>query len=334
MSAGTQIDFSKYETLPATTGPQIDFSKYETSTAAAAPQTTIGPQSTAGHQPQSLLQSQIMSSVPGAKQAYDIADKLKEWAGMTQEGQQQHPAQAAAGQFADRLKQMLVGGQGGGLNMQTGFLTNPVTGSIVGGPGEATAAAGGLEKAGQAASEAGQAISEAMPAAKMAAARQQFQQLSGALGNHTVAMTDRLGNAMDAVKQAADTGSTLPSVINKFVTRIADVDKGPLTYDEARQFYHNVSELSATEKMAAKPSDLRLIQEFKHSLGETIGNTADQAGQLQKYQQAMQGFAQGAQGQARLQQAKDLALKVGGEAVLGAAGLYGAKKLYDIFGPR
>jgi hypothetical protein len=62
--------------------------------------------------------------------------KLKEWAGLTQEGKVQHPIQAEIGQLADRIKQMTVGGVGGGLNMKTGFLNNPITALISAAPSD------------------------------------------------------------------------------------------------------------------------------------------------------------------------------------------------------
>lgn len=63
--------------------------------------------------------------------------KLKDWAGLTQEGRTQHPLQAAVGDFADKVKQMVVGGQGHGLDMKTGFANNPVTSALIANPGEA-----------------------------------------------------------------------------------------------------------------------------------------------------------------------------------------------------
>ena len=56
----------------------------------------------------------IVPAVGAVHMLSDAADKLHEWASMTQEGKQQHPVQAAVGQMADRIKQLLVGGQGGG----------------------------------------------------------------------------------------------------------------------------------------------------------------------------------------------------------------------------
>jgi hypothetical protein len=72
--------------------------------------------------------------VPFAQQALDAAQKLHDWSNMTEEGRAQHPMQAAVGDFASRFKQWLVGGQGGGQDLKTGFVNNPVTSLISGAP--------------------------------------------------------------------------------------------------------------------------------------------------------------------------------------------------------
>jgi hypothetical protein len=184
----------------------------------------------------------------------------------------------------DAVKAGLVGAQeGGGLKPQPTTLGNAA--EFTGMLGKV---ASDLSIAPELAEGAGM-VENALPSTEKAG--KIFQELKGAIGNHTVPVTDRLADTLGEIKQAVDTGSTLPSVINKFVTRIADVDEGPLTYAEARQFYHNVSELSASERMAAKPSDLRLIQLFKHALGDSIAQTAENAGRLQDYQKAMSGYS-------------------------------------------
>lgn len=81
---------------------------------------------------------------PGADLAAKAADYLTQAANLTQEGRAQHPAQAMMGDFASRLKQWLVGGTGGGENLKTGFLTNPVTSTLIAQPGEAIDAAAEL----------------------------------------------------------------------------------------------------------------------------------------------------------------------------------------------
>jgi hypothetical protein len=81
---------------------------------------------------------EFSSTVPGAKLAHDLAQKLEDWSNSTQTGREQHPVQAAVGDFARNLKQYLVGGEGGGVNLKTGFATNPVIGAVSGVPEEET----------------------------------------------------------------------------------------------------------------------------------------------------------------------------------------------------
>jgi len=74
------------------------------------------------------------STVPGAQMAHDAIQKLIDWSNMTQAGREQHPIQAKIGDVANNLKQYLVGGQGGGQDLKTGMLTNPVLQGIIGAP--------------------------------------------------------------------------------------------------------------------------------------------------------------------------------------------------------
>jgi hypothetical protein len=192
-------------------------------------------------------------------------------------------------------------------------------------------AAFGLE-APEALAKMGEGLESILPSSKMAEAGQKFNQLRGEIGGHTVAMTDRLGSALEDIKSAVDTGTTLPTVVNKFVTRIADMDQAPLTYEEARNFYHNVSDLAASDRMAMNKNAQRLVLQFKSALGDAVASTADKAGQLQKYQDAMRGFASGAQTQERINQVKDLAVKYGGPAILGGGVYQGIKELMNLRG--
>lgn len=173
-------------------------------------------------------------------------------------------------------------------------------------------------------------IEHAIPSAERAG--KTFQALKGAIGNHSVAVTDRLADTLGEIKQAVDTGSTLPSVINKFVTRIADVNEGPLTYNEARQFYSNVSDLSVSEKLASKAKDLRLIQLFKHALGDTIAQTAEDAGRLQDYRDAMSEFSKAKRIETAVDKGKKIAGAAIGSAALGASGYAGYRVLRDLSG--
>lgn len=215
----------------------------------------------------------------------------------------------------DEIKRGLTAAQEGqGLKPQPTVLANAAEG--VGMIGSTLSQFGAVPEAAAGGRVAQNLVEKVLPSTRAAKAGKVFEELKGAIGNHTVDMTDRLSNSMADIRDAVDTGSTLPSVINKFVTRVADIDEGPLTYKEARQFYSNVSDLSASEKMATKGRDLRLINEFKHALGETIGDTANKANMLQQYRQAMQDYA----GAAKTKET----LKTIGKVALATAGLGGA----------
>jgi len=74
------------------------------------------------------------STVPGAKYVHDALQELEDWGHNTPQERQQHPYQSAIGDAAANLKQLLVGGQGGGMDLKTGLLTNPVIGAVSGVP--------------------------------------------------------------------------------------------------------------------------------------------------------------------------------------------------------
>lgn len=151
-----------------------------------------------------------------------------------------------------------------------------------------------LPAAGRKASSLGNAALESVTGASDA--RQAFQELEGTLGQHTVAMTDELKTALDDLKEFTDvTGRNPPSVVTKLVTRMADTEQGPLTYKEARIAYSDLSDLSASDKMNANAKLSRLVIPVKQALGNAIGQTADAAGLLQKYQTAMKDFSQSQQ---------------------------------------
>src|SRR5271166_6120691 len=103
---------------------------------APAPPVTITPDKPTG--PTIGPREEFASPVPGAKTVHDLAQGLEDWSNMTQEGRAQHPVQAAVGDFARNLKQYLVGGEGGGLNLKTGIATNPVLGMVAGVPEDET----------------------------------------------------------------------------------------------------------------------------------------------------------------------------------------------------
>lgn len=252
----TPIDFSSIGGKPAQT---IDFSSIG-GTPVQGP--TVGPQPS-GHQAGSYLESQIMSQVPGAKQALDIADKLREWAGMTQEGKEQHPIQAAAGQFADRLKQMIVGGTGGGLQMKTGFATNPVTAALATGPGEAIDTAANIAEAGTGmAGRAARAVASPFrSAAASEAGRAVTQTLAPEVANAPIAMT----------RGAATTGGAVTKITNSEVLQHAAQEGIPLTPAQALQTSAAKSEQTLGEEALLTGSRVKeAVAQSKQKLSDAV----------------------------------------------------------------
>jgi hypothetical protein len=154
-------------------------------------------------------------SVPGAQVAHDAVQKLIDWSNMTQEGKQQHPVQAAVGQAAARIKQMLVGGEGGGLDMKTGFVTNPVIQAISAAPGdeEINLARNVVTKGknlvtapfkAAAASEAGRAVTQTLAPETAIASISATRNAATSGGAATTAITNG-----DVLQHAADEGIKL-----------------------------------------------------------------------------------------------------------------------------
>lgn len=176
--------------------------------------------------------------------------------------------------------------------------------------------------------------SELGPGLKSLKAIHAFQGLTEDIGSHPVQMTDQLANSLANLKQGADTGLNMPPVVNKLVTRLADVDEGPLTYSEARQFYSNMGDLAASDRMAMNAKAQRLLLAVQHSLGDTIADTTERASKLSVYRGAMADFASAKSAEEKLDVLKNWATKAGLGAVAsaGAGALAaGGYKLYQDF---
>lgn len=179
-------------------------------------------------------------------------------------------------------------------------------------------------------------IEEARPAARIASAVGKFKSLEGSIGSNAVQMTNKLSDALSELKEGVDTGLNLPSVANKLVTRLTDLEKGPLTYTEARKFYSNMGDIATSERMAMNDKARRLLFGVQHALGETIADTAEQAGNLKQHLEAMREFAKGMSGQERIEALKSLLANYGKAAAasagIGAGGAAGYEVWQALFG--
>lgn len=172
-------------------------------------------------------------------------------------------------------------------------------------------------------------LAKLTPAMKASRAGGALNALEKEIGSHPVQMTDKLAGALADIKQGADTGLQMPSVVNKLVTRLSNVEEGPLTYQEARQFYSNMGDLAASDRMAMNAKGQRLLFQVQHALGDTIADTTERAGNLPVYQGAMKDFASAKSAEEKIEVLKDFALKFGKAAGWiggGGYGLYQAAK--------
>jgi hypothetical protein len=116
-----------------------------------------------------------------------------------------------------------------------------------------------------------------------------FQQLSAAVGDHPVVVTPELSKALlDVLNEKSTGGGNAPAAAKMLETRLTDPSKGPLTYDEARQFASNISRLSARDaSLVSNPASMKMLMgNLRESLNDTIGDTAERGldGGRQMYQ--------------------------------------------------
>ena len=170
------------------------------------------------------------------------------------------------------------------------------TKDIVGGASQAAAipsAFMGGQAAGTAAGTAAEAVTTAGSKVfgSVEKAGQLFDKVKSAAAGVEVPITDEMTAAINQAKQLSATGAKgLPRVVTKFFNRINNSDE-PLTWDEARMFYSNVSRLSANEYQSMNPSMARAVGKFAGAFNNTLRTTAEAAGVGDDYAQAMSLYA-------------------------------------------
>jgi len=123
-----------------------------------------------------------------------------------------------------------------------------------------------------------------------ASAGESFNAARAAAGSNPVDVEGAGQAALDALDKAA-VGRKMPVTMRKFIQRVTAPDAEPLSYDEARDFYQAAGELSANEKNGLTPSMQRLLNTYRGQLGQSIQQTADNAGVGSQYGQAMTDYA-------------------------------------------
>lgn len=133
---------------------------------------------------------------------------------------------------------------------------------------------------------------EAAPSRKFAA--ELFKDVSENAGNVPV-LLQRSGPELTRFKELADAGGAMPKAVRRLMSRAAEAGTPggkPLTYDEARDIYSNLSSLSAEDASRLNPVMRRQMGKAVQALKDDIGEAAGQTGQAAKYYAALKNYAQ------------------------------------------
>ena len=139
------------------------------------------------------------------------------------------------------------------------------------------------------------------------------------------------GSVALRTQELAQSGGSMPKVVNDFLKRVTKPDSPPLTYQEAKDFYSNATRVSADEAMRLTPIMKRQVAQFTSALNTSLEQAAEHVGQLDTYQKAMSEYHNAMRLRALGEGAKDAltstAAKAVGAAGAGAAGAYAVKEL-------
>lgn len=212
--------------------------------------------------------------------------------------------------------------------LRAGQLTKALPGSVA---GRATAGAGinaGIAQAqgqgpvGTAISAAGGALvpgAETIP--RSARAARKFDDVMGAAKDVPIDV-EGPGKAALRIHELSESGGSMPMAVRKFLNRITNPNKEILPYHEARDFYSNISRLSAAEQQRLTPVMKRAVGELRAALDAANEGAAGEVGKAELYRAAMKEYRRAA------------LLKEGAKkGAKYAAGTAGAGAAYKVLGP-
>jgi hypothetical protein len=131
--------------------------------------------------------------------------------------------------------------------------------------------------------------------------------------------------ALDEFMKYAESGGTKPKVITDLMKRMDDLQKGHITYEDARRFYTNISRLSDQEMSTLNPNMRRLMGGVKEAFKKDIGDAAGKVDQAANYYKGLKEYAKAAKLEKAASEMWKWALRLGGTAAIGAAGYEGVK---------
>jgi len=123
-------------------------------------------------------------------------------------------------------------------------------------------------------------------------AGQLFDKVRDVTGGAAVEISDEMSAAATRIQELKDAGAKgMPRVISKFISTVTDPNQGPLSYNQARDFYSNVSRLSANEYSQMAPQMTAAVGKFARAFKDSIQATAESAGMGDTLNEAMQMYA-------------------------------------------
>lgn len=135
-------------------------------------------------------------------------------------------------------------------------------------------------------------VADALPSKARASAN--FQEVSAVTKNQPLPVTNELSGALSRYQELADRGGQQSLAVRKLLNRVTDPDQAPITYGEARDFYSNISRLSADEFGRLTPVMKQQIGSIRVALNNALQQTASDAGKGAQYSGAMKEYAQSA----------------------------------------
>lgn len=132
------------------------------------------------------------------------------------------------------------------------------------------------------------------------------------------------------IQELADRGAPMPQVVRKFLVRVTDPERPDLTYAEARDFYSNISRLSANETQRLTPVVAAQVTKLRVALDKALEATAARVGQAPAYRSAMTEYARASKLRSTAEKASDVMVKkVLPGGIAGAAAYKGYEFLRD-----
>lgn len=157
-----------------------------------------------------------------------------------------------------------------------------------------------------------------------------FQRVMQAAKNRPVDVSTP-GDVALRMQNSASLGGQLPKVVRDFLKRVTDPDKGPLTYQEAREFESNAARLSRNERGRLSAKAMKDLGDFRSALRDSVSDTADQAGKLGDYQRGMNEYAQAMELDQKRRILKSWLIKNGLDALRGSVLGTGAAAGYKLY---